>query len=81
MVYFFSTFHINELKSSTLLSALLSATPKIRNEGGVPLLFIKRSDVGVTLLFFKESKNMSNRCFPLLFILVSTIKNWIISLL
>jgi hypothetical protein len=40
------------LKSGTLLSA----TPKIGSEGGVPLLFIKRSDEGVALLFMRRAK-------------------------
>ena len=42
----------NVLKSSTLLSA----TPNIKSEGGVPLLFIKRSDVGGALIFLRRAK-------------------------
>ena len=36
--------------------ALLSCTPKIGNEGGVPLLLIERSDVGVALVFLRGAK-------------------------
>ena len=35
---------------------LLSATPKIGSEGGVPLLVIKRSDVGGALIFLRRGK-------------------------
>ena len=38
-----------ELKIANVLK---SGTPKIGSEGAVPLLFIKRSDVGVALIFF-----------------------------
>ena len=43
---------------------LLSATHKIGSEGGVPLLFSKRSDVGVAHVIFEESENVSSPLFP-----------------
>ena len=42
----------NVYKSGTLLSA----TTKIGSEGGVPLLFVKRSDVGLALVFLRRAK-------------------------
>ena len=51
--------HQNQIKLSSyseICNVLKSATPMIGSEGGVPLLFIKRSDVGVALVFLRRAK-------------------------
>ena len=42
--------------SISIINVLKRASPKIGSEGGVPLLFIKRSDEGVALIFFRRAK-------------------------
>ena len=45
----------NVYKSGTLSSAARECHSLIASEGGVPLLFINRSDVGVALLFLRRA--------------------------
>ena len=52
--------------SISIINVLKSATPKIGSEGGVPLLFIKRSDEGVALIFLRRAK-MSGTLLSLFF--------------